>query len=86
MRGELDLVTVATLSTELETAIRAGEAVAIALDECTFLDSSALKAITDANRAAGAAGTAFVLERPSEQVARVLEMSGIDTVVTIQGG
>lgn len=84
VRGDLDLATVPELRNELEAALEAGGAIVVALDECTFLDSSALKAISDASRAADEAGVELAIVRPSPQVARVLEMSGLDAVVTIE--
>ena len=56
----------------------------IRLAECTFVDSSALKVIADASRRAEASGTAFAVSRPSPQVARVLELSGLGEIVTIE--
>lgn len=84
VRGDLDLATVPELRNELEAALEAGGAIVVALDECTFLDSSALKAIADASRAADEAGVEFAILRPSAQVARVLELSGLAAVVTIE--
>ena len=56
------------------------------LSQCTFLDSSALKAIADASRRADETGIAFTVARPSPQAARVLEVSGLDEIVRIDAG
>ncbi|HET6682125.1 MAG TPA: STAS domain-containing protein [Gaiella sp.] len=84
VRGDLDLATVDSLRPELDDAIDAGKGTTLVLADCTFLDSSALKVIADASRRAGESGTVFALSRPSPQVARVLELSGLGEIVTIE--
>ena len=84
VRGDLDLATIGELRPALEDAIDAGEPTALVLTDCTFLDSSALKAIADASRRAEADGLAFTVSRPSAQAARVLELSGLNEIVTIE--
>ncbi|HEX5584209.1 STAS domain-containing protein [Gaiella sp.] len=83
VRGDLDLATVDALRSTLEDAHAASKDVAVDLHACTFLDSSALKAIADAGRRAGEAGVGFVVMKPSPQAARVLEISGLNEIVTI---
>jgi anti-sigma B factor antagonist len=84
VRGDLDLATVDALRSTLEDAQAASKDVAVDLQACTFLDSSALKAIADASRRAEADGLAFTVSRPSAQAARVLELSGLNEIVTIE--
>ena len=84
VRGDLDLATVGELRSALDAAIDAGETTVLALAECTCLDSSALNVIADASRAAREAGLSLAVAQPSPQVARVLEISGLEDVVTIQ--
>ncbi|HET8743398.1 MAG TPA: STAS domain-containing protein [Gaiella sp.] len=84
VRGDLDLATVGELVSALDSPLQAREAVVLVLEECTFLDSSALKAIADASRRADAAGSTFAVSRPSVQAARVLELSGLNEIVTIE--
>ena len=84
VRGDLDLATVANLREALDDALDAGEATTLVLTECTFLDSSALKVIADSSRRAESSGTAFAVSRPSAQAARVLELSGLGEIVTIE--
>jgi anti-anti-sigma factor len=84
VRGDLDLATVGPLRSALEGAIEARERTRLVLAECTFLDSSALKTIADASRRAEAAGVAFAVVTPSPEAARVLEISGLDEIVTIE--
>jgi anti-anti-sigma factor len=84
VRGDLDLATVASLRPALDDAIDACESTTLVLADCTFLDSSALKVIADASRRAYESGTAFAVSRPSPQAARVLELSGLVEIVTIE--
>ena len=84
VRGDLDLATVASLRPALDEAIQTGEPTTLVLADCTFLDSSALKVIADASRRAGESGTVFAVSRPSPQAARVLELSGLHEIVTIE--
>jgi anti-anti-sigma factor len=84
VRGDLDLATVANLREALDDALDAGEATMLVLADCTFLDSSALKVIADSSRRAESSGKAFTVSRPSAQAARVLELSGLGEIVTIE--
>jgi anti-sigma B factor antagonist len=86
VRGDLDLATVESLRPALENALEAREPTTLELSQCTFLDSSALKAIADASRRADETGIAFSVARPSPQAARVLEVSGLDEIVRIDAG
>jgi anti-sigma B factor antagonist len=83
VRGDLDLATIDSLRPALDDALGAGEATTLVLTDCTFLDSSALKVIAEASRRADETGIAFTVARPSPQAARVLELSGLDEIVTI---
>jgi anti-sigma B factor antagonist len=86
VRGDLDLATVESLRPALENALEAREPTTLELSQCTFLDSSALKAIADASRRADETGISFTVARPSPQAARVLEVSGLDEIVRIDAG
>jgi stage II sporulation protein AA (anti-sigma F factor antagonist) len=83
VRGDLDLATIGSLRPVLDEAIEAREATTLVLADCTFVDSSALKVIADASRQADGSGTVFTVSQPSPQVARVLELSGLGEIVTI---
>jgi anti-anti-sigma factor len=83
VRGDLDLATIGRLRPALDEGIAAGNATTLVLAECTFLDSSALKVIADTSRRAQETGSRFTVARPSPQAARVLELSGLDEIVSI---
>jgi anti-anti-sigma factor len=84
VRGDLDLATVRALRPALEAALEARTSIVLVLEECTFLDSSALKEIVDASRRAAEAKLGFAVARPSSQAARALEVSGLNEIVTIE--
>jgi anti-sigma B factor antagonist len=86
VRGDLDLATVGAFREAVDAALGRRAPVVLVLEECTFLDSSALKAIADASRRAEEAGFPFAVSRPSSPAARVLEVSGLNEVVTIEPG
>lgn len=59
------------------------ETLRIDMSAATFLDSTALSAIR--NKAA-ASGCALILERPAANVYRLLELTALDGIFTIERG
>ena len=83
LSGELDLSTADQLIDVLaEDRTSAGD-VALDLSELAFIDSSGLRVLLDTVRSLGEMGT-LVLRRPSGEVARVFEVSGIDQLKGIR--
>ena len=83
LSGELDLSTADQLIDVLaEDRTSAGDVV-LDLSELTFIDSSGLRVLLDTVRSLGERGT-LVLRRPSGEVARVFEVSGIEQVEAIR--
>jgi anti-anti-sigma factor len=80
--GELDLSTVAAFEAELATLVR-HDRVIVDLTDCTFLDSSALRALVVAHRAATEEGGTFLLAAPTPAIRRVLEVASIDRVIAV---
>ena len=80
--GELDLATVAAFEAELATLVR-HDRVIVDLTDCTFLDSSALRALVVAHRAATEEGGTFSLAGPTQAIRRVLEVASIDRVIAV---
>ncbi len=80
--GELDLATVAAFEAELATLVR-HDRVIVDLTDCTFLDSSALRALVVAHRAATEEGGTFSLAAPTPAIRRVLEVASIDRVIAV---
>jgi stage II sporulation protein AA (anti-sigma F factor antagonist) len=77
LRGELDASTCVTLVEHL-TGVP-GPLVVLDLHELTFMDSSGLGAIHRARQSALKEGGTLVVSRPNPMVARVLEITGLDT-------
>jgi anti-anti-sigma factor len=83
LAGEIDSYTAPELS-ELLAGASASIGV-IDLRDVTFMDSSGLRVLVEANRLCSAAGQPLVVRAPSEAVHRVLEISGIVETLTVQG-
>ncbi|MDP2709637.1 MAG: STAS domain-containing protein [Solirubrobacteraceae bacterium] len=82
--GELDLAT----APQLEQAITDATTSAVAelvldLRELTFMDSTGLRTLAQANVQAGKAGTALSIWRGPRQIERVLEISGLGTLLPL---
>ena len=82
--GELDIAT----APQLERAIAEATAAAVAelvldLRQLTFMDSTGLRALAQANVNAEAAGTRLAIWRGSHQIERVLEISGLGTLLPL---
>jgi anti-sigma B factor antagonist len=75
--GELDFVSAPQLRETLEAAVEQQRLIVVDLRELTFMDSTGLQAIIDANAAARRRSHKLVLIRGSDQVARMLELAGI---------
>jgi anti-anti-sigma factor len=75
--GELDSVTAASLRAALD-AVVLDRVVAVNATAITFIDSSGLHALLDADRAIHTAGGRFYLLDPSPAVRRILVLCGLD--------
>jgi anti-sigma B factor antagonist len=81
--GELDLATAPRLE---EAVASAGHAAPIVIDlsGCTFLDSAGMRSLVNASRSTRPEGRVhLVTTDPS--ILRVLEITGIDTVLAVHG-
>lgn len=82
--GDLDLSTIGAFDAELEQALEA-ERLVIELAECTFIDSSALRALVRAQKLVTRAGGELALVAPSQPARRVLEIATLDRFVPVFG-
>ena len=80
--GDFDLSTVAVFDAELERSLSA-EAGRVELADCTFIDSSALRALVRAQRRVAAAGGRLALVAPSQPASRVLEVATLDRFIPV---
>ncbi|MFD9124806.1 STAS domain-containing protein [Kitasatospora sp. NPDC059571] len=86
--GEIDRHTAPVLVDALSqpwAAMTPPAVVRVDLAAVEFCDSSALRALLDAERRAAAHGSALLLVHPSRQVIRLLELSGVDAELAVAG-
>ena len=85
VRGELDLATAPDLEAALLERLDAGEDVVLDLRELQFMDSSGLRVVITAHaRAAdGAAQFAIVWPHPGSEVARILDIAGVEEQLNV---
>ncbi|MDP9071450.1 MAG: STAS domain-containing protein [Actinomycetota bacterium] len=86
LAGELDMYTAPALQERLEEVIAepGTSAVVLELSRLSFIDSSGLSAIVMASRKLGDRGGELNLSGPSPAVRRVLEITGISTVIPVR--
>jgi len=84
LRGELDMDTAERFSEATLVAFAAGvPTVLIDLSELDFIDSSGLRELVVAHRRQHEVGGGVVLRSPSQAIRRVLDIVGLDKVLTI---
>ena len=79
--GELDLASVPRLEEALATV--SADPTVIDLSECTFLDSSAVRMLASAGRRLSEAGRRFAIVASNPGLLRVLEITGVDTMLAV---
>jgi anti-sigma B factor antagonist len=82
--GDLDLSTIDVFDAELELSLESQRLV-IELADCTFIDSSALRALVRAQKLVTRAGGELALVAPSQPARRVLEIATLDRFVPVFG-
>jgi anti-sigma B factor antagonist len=82
--GELDFETAPQVEDCLRT--HQGDDVVVDLEGLTFMDSMGISLLLNAFRRSRQAGHTFVLRGPTAPVTRVLEITGVDQVLTIEPG
>jgi anti-anti-sigma factor len=82
--GELDIATTPELEQALTDATASAMAeVVLDLRELTFMDSTGLRALAQANTRADDAGVALSIIRGPRQIERVLEISGLGALLPL---
>ncbi|MEO7555177.1 MAG: STAS domain-containing protein [Acidimicrobiales bacterium] len=82
--GELDIATADQLWQAIETATQRSRRLVIDLSRTTFIDSTGLSVLVRAHRRLGGAPEALTLRGPSALARKVLDISGISQMVTIE--
>jgi anti-anti-sigma factor len=82
--GELDLSTIELVHSALALA-QPGTDVVVDLDGLTFLGSTGIQALVEADRATRSAGGTFtlVVGMENRMIRRVLAITGLDTILTV---
>jgi anti-anti-sigma factor len=75
-RGEFDMAAADDAAAALQWACARGGRIEVDLGEVTFMDSSGLRTLVTARRAADRDGCSLVLVSASERVAEVLDITG----------
>ena len=85
LAGEVDLATVAPLREATTTAIASGayDRLIFDLAGVTFIDSSGLHVVAEAERAFSRNGGATLVVNPAPNVRRVFELLGLDRLLPI---
>jgi anti-sigma B factor antagonist len=83
--GELDLVTVPTFVQRLDSLHEEGaRQLTLDLTDLAFIDSTGLSALVSALKRYRASGGDIVLRSPSRATTKVLEISGLAQVFTVE--
>lgn len=82
--GELDAYTAPTLEDFLQERISSGSAVRLDLAGVTFMDSSGVRVIVNADNELRSAGSELVIRDPSPVVARLLQLTSLDDRLNIE--
>ena len=77
IEGELDLAVAGQLDEVLTTAVEQCEQVLVGLERCDFIDSSGIAVILRAHNRMQEEGNRLVVYAPTDQVLRVLSMTGL---------
>ena len=82
--GELDIATTPELEQALTEATAGADGeIVLDLRELTFMDSTGLRALAQANQKTQQAGTTLSIWRGPHQIERVLEISGLGPLLPI---
>jgi anti-anti-sigma factor len=81
VRGEIDRITIDDVVRALEAV---GDNVVLELERVTFLDSSGVQGILQAQQAARERGGDVILRRPSHVVSRVLDITGLRDAFVVE--
>jgi anti-anti-sigma factor len=86
VEGDLDLASMPAFVGAISTAQDRGRSLVIDLSATSFIDSSGVAALVRAHGTQTAARAPLVLRAPSPSVMRVLNLAGLDQVLTVVEG
>ena len=84
--GDLDIATADQLFRDANEALRAAAPTTLVLDlsGVAFLDSSGIGTLVELRNVAGDTGGDLVLRRPSDRTRRLLEITALDSVFSVE--
>lgn len=86
-RGQVDVATTPRLQQVLaEAQVEEGARVAVDVDGVEFVDAIGVGVLVAAHVRARLAGGSFALIRPTERLAKLLAVTGLDQVLTLVSG
>jgi len=85
IEGELDLAVAGQLDEVLATAVEECTQVLVGLERCAFIDSSGIAVILRAHNRMQEEGNQLVVYAPTDQVLRVLSMTGLTSNDLVYG-
>lgn len=87
VRGELDLNTAPELEAPLDDALAGSPAIVVNLTDCEFIDSTGVALLVRAWQRVSDNGASedgrFVICCPNSQVARLLQITGVETSIPL---
>jgi anti-sigma B factor antagonist len=83
LRGDVDLASTVPFTALLTQALTASPHVVFDMADVTFLDSTGLRGILEALKGVGPGGSITIRNAP-EKVVKVLRLSGVDGVLTVE--
>jgi anti-sigma B factor antagonist len=75
--GEIDAHSAPSLAEYLDPLPDSSGDIVLTMTDVSFMDSSGLRVLVDAQRRLDAGGRRLIIDRPSRQVARLVEISGL---------
>jgi anti-sigma B factor antagonist len=84
VRGEVDIACAGALWETLQRGTVAGSTLVVDLSGTRFMDSSGLDVLLRTRRQLATIGSTLVLRSPHERVMKLLQISGLDGVFTIE--
>lgn len=84
VHGEIDLSNVDQFAAAVDAALGTGSSLELDLENTTFMDSTGLEVLVAAHIRLGQIPEAIVLRDPSPALRRLLQVSGVDRLVTVR--
>ncbi len=85
LSGELDLASSAELTAAFDELVAADKHIVVEMRELTFIDSTGMAVLLRARRAAEQRGRSVTLRDPQPNVAKTLQLAGLDKVFGVAG-